>query len=106
MRFDGAMSAKKRKLVLDLFSEPLAKDDGVFADATDDDEQTEPETDDEGYAEYWRKRKGKGRPVVRAVRKPGGGRTSNPVVMLISLKVSVICRGSLPLTKCRVVHWV
>lgn len=86
VQFDGGMSAKKRKEVLDLFSVPLTKDKNAFADDTDDEEQTEPETDEEGYAEYWRKRKGKGKPMARPVQMPGGGKGRNPVVMLISLK--------------------
>lgn len=60
-----------------------------MADIEDDDE-TEPGTDDEDYEEYWRKRKGKGKEKVniRTVSRPDGqGRTTNPVVMLISLKV-------------------
>jgi len=83
------MSAKKRKMVLELFSKPLQRGPNLVADVEDDDE-TEPETDDESYEEYWRKRKGKGKEKVniRTVPRPGGqGRTANPVVMLISLKV-------------------
>jgi hypothetical protein len=83
------MSAKKRKMVLELFSEPLQRGPNLVTDIEDDDE-TEPGTDDEGYDEYWRKRKGKGREKVniRTIPRPDGqGRTTNPVVMLISLKV-------------------
>jgi hypothetical protein len=82
------MSAKKRKMVLELFSEPLQRGPNLVADIEDD--ETEPGTDDEGYEEYWTKRKGKGKEKVnvRTVPRPDGqGRVANPVVMLISLKV-------------------
>lgn len=82
VRFDGSMSAKKRKLVLDAFSEPLTRDDDS------DEDQTEPESDDDGYEGYWDKRNGKGNAKAKAVsRLLERGKAQNPVVMLISLKV-------------------
>jgi SWI/SNF-related matrix-associated actin-dependent regulator of chromatin subfamily A3 len=82
VRFDGSMSAKKRKLVLDAFSEPLTRDDDA------DEDQTEPESGDDGYEEYWDKRNGKGKAKAKAVsRLLERGKAQNPVVMLISLKV-------------------
>jgi hypothetical protein len=102
------MGAKKRKMVLELFSEPLQRGPTLVADIEEDDE-TEPGTGDEGYEGYWkRKGKGKGKVNIRTVARPGGqGRTANPVVMLISLKVASGClpRRAL-LTVCRVALWV
>jgi hypothetical protein len=94
------MSAKRRKMVLELFSVPLQRGPNLVADIEDDDE-TEPDTDDEGYEEYWRKRKGKGKEKVniRTIPRPDGqGRMTNPVVMLISLKVVSTLSPSLTIT--------
>lgn len=80
VRFDGTMSASKRKAVLEQFSEPIYTE---F-----DDQETEPETEDEdAYREYIerkrQRRKGKARAVSRFIE---SGQAKNPVVMLISLK--------------------
>jgi len=80
------MSAKKRKMVLDLFSQPLERGANLTFDSNFDEDETEPGTDDEGYHDYWRRRNGKAN--IRTVKRPDGqGKTENPVVMLISLKV-------------------
>ncbi|PVF99077.1 hypothetical protein CPB86DRAFT_784078 [Serendipita vermifera] len=76
VRFDGSMSAKKRQAVLDAFSRPLV---GKY-----DPDKTEPESNDEGYQEYWNKRKGKGK--ANTGRSTDYSSGENPVVMLISLK--------------------
>ena len=91
VRFDGSMSAARRKAVLEQFSEPLVKD-------VVDEDETEPDTEDEeAYREYMERkrqqRKGKARAVSRFLE---SGQPRNPVVMLISLKV-LFSKVSFPL---------
>lgn len=85
VRFDGSMNAKKRQAVLETFSEPLTKDEDEF-----DEDDTEPDSDDERYEAWHRWKKGKGTAKERALaRFLERGIGPNPVVMLISLKVSI-----------------
>lgn len=82
VRFDGSMSAKKRQVVLETFSEPLSREEDF------DEDETEPESGDERYDAYQRWKKGKGKANARTVaRFLERGNIPNPVVMLISLKV-------------------
>jgi hypothetical protein len=79
------MTAKKRQAVLEAFSEPLTKGEEDF-----DEDDTEPESGDESYEAYQRWKKGKGKTSERVVgRFLERGLAANPVVMLISLKVSI-----------------